>query len=146
MKSNRLTRIIRCTLLLALMISAPVNADVVVIVSANCDATALSRREIINIFMGRYRFLPSGHAAKPYDLPTTDPRKAQFYLALTGKNISDIDAYWARLVLTGNASPPDEASSQEAMLDKIARNPWSIGYLDRSIIDNRVRVIFDPEH
>ena len=143
---NKPIYIILHTLFLALLISAPVRADEVVVVSVNSNATMLNRREAINIFMGRYRFFPSGHAAKPYDLPKTDSGKALFYLALTGKDISDIDAYWARLVLTGHASPPDEVLSQEAMLEKIYHNPRSIGYLDRSRLDNRVRVIFDPEH
>ncbi|MDD5298004.1 MAG: hypothetical protein PHU46_13935 [Rhodocyclaceae bacterium] len=130
---------------LVLLLPHPARADMVVIVSPQCDATALTRREVINIFMGRFRFLPSGHAVKPYDLPATDPRKARFYLALTGKELSEIDAYWARLVLTGNSSPPDETTSTDGMLEKIARNAWAIGYIERSQVDKRVRVIFEPE-
>jgi len=130
---------------LALLPPALARADMVVIVAPQCEAASLTRREVINIFMGRFRFLPSGQAAKPYDLPAGDPRKERFYLALTGKQLSDIDAYWARLIFTGNTAPPDEAASAEAMVEKIARSPHAIGYIERSQADKRVRIIFEPE-
>ena len=138
--------IYRYACLLALLMTGLARADMVVVVAANSDVLTLTRRETIDIFMGRFRYLPSGHAVKPYDLPATDPRKAKFYEALTGKSAAQIDAYWARLVLTGNASPPDETASQEAMLNSVARSTAVIGYLERAKVDHRVRVIFEPEH
>ena len=142
---NGLRHLLRKGLCLALLLPALSHADMVAIVAAHSEAATLSRREVINIFMGRYRFLPSGHAIKPYDLPAGDPRKASFYLALTGRDLVDIDTYWALLVLTGAAFPPDETPSQELMLERVARNPWAIGYVERSQADKRVRVIFEPE-
>lgn len=143
---NTLRQVLKRTFLLALFLPVLARADMVVIVHPHCEATTLTRREIINIFMGRFRYLPSGQPAKPYDLPARDPGKARFYLALTGKELSDIDAYWARLVFTGSAAPPDETENAEAMLQKVAHNPHGIGYLERSQVDKRVRIIFNPEH
>ncbi len=130
---------------LALLLPTLAWADMVVIVHPQFEAASLSRREIINIFMGRFRFLPSGQAIKPYDLPTADPKKGRFYRVLTGKDLSDIDAHWARLVLTGNASPPDETLNAEGMIEAVAHNPRAIGYVDRAQVDRRVRILFEPE-
>lgn len=120
------------------------HADVVVIVHPQCEANTLSKREVINIFMGRYRFFPSGNPARPYDLPVHHPERGNFYHTLTGRDASEIDAYWARLVLTGAASPPLEAENDSVMLEKVARDPYAIGYVNRSRTDKRVRVVFDP--
>lgn len=130
---------------LALTLPGPARADMVVIVHPQFEAASLTRREVINIFMGRFRFLATGQAVKPLDLPAGDPKKARFYRTLTGKELSDIDAYWARLVLTGNSSPPEESAGADAMLDTVARHLHTIGYVDRSQVDKRVRIIFEPE-
>lgn len=140
-----MTRLGRRLCCLALLVPALAWGDMVVIVHPQFEAASLSKREIINIFMGRFRFLPSGQAIKPYDLPAADPKKGRFYRALTGKELSDIDAYWARLVLTGNASPPDETANTEGMIETVAHNPRAIGYVDRAQVDKRVRILFEPE-
>jgi ABC-type phosphate transport system substrate-binding protein len=142
---NLLRKLFQRAFLLPLLLPAPGHADVVVIVNPRCEATTLTRREVINIFMGRFRFLPSGQAAKPYDLPAEDTEKARFYLALTGKQLSAIDAYWARLIFTGGATPPDETPNAEIMLEKISSNIHAIGYIERSQVDKRVRILFEPE-
>jgi ABC-type phosphate transport system substrate-binding protein len=143
---NTLRQVLKRTFLLALFLPLMAHADMVVIVHPHCEASTLTRREIINIFMGRFRYLPSGQPARPYDLPARDPGKRRFYLTLTGKDLSDIDAYWARLVFTGSAAPPHETENAEEMLQKVAHNPQGIGYMERSQVDKRVRIIFDPEH
>lgn len=142
---NTLRKLFQRAIWLPLLLPALALADTVVIVNPQCEVNALTRREVINIFMGRFRFLPSGQGIKPYDLPAGDAKKARFYVALTGKELSDIDAYWARLVFTGSSAPPDETANAEAMMEKIARNPHAIGYIERSQVDKRVRVIFEPE-
>ncbi len=121
-------------------------ADMVVVTSTNNDSPALSRREIINIFMGRYRFFANGQYARPLDLPSSDKNKHVFYQALTGKEQADINSYWARLILTGAALPPEEVGSEEIMLEKVAKDTHAIGYINRSRVDKRFRIIFDPNH
>jgi len=142
---KRIRHLFRPILWLALLPPGLARADMVVIAHPQFEAATLSRRQVVNIFMGRFRFLPSGQAVKPHDLPALAPKKARFYRTLTGKDLSDIDAHWARLVLTGNSSPPEETAGVDAMLDTVARHPHAIGYVDRSQVDKRVRIIFEPE-
>ena len=46
-----------------------VSAEPVVVVNARSAVPKLSRDEVINIFLGRYRQLPTGETALPIDQP-----------------------------------------------------------------------------
>ncbi|NIV39835.1 MAG: hypothetical protein GWN58_63625, partial [Anaerolineae bacterium] len=77
----------------------------------------LEREQIVNIYMGRYRKLPSGISALPLD--HTDHRET-FYRTLVDKSLPAINAYWARLVFSGRGSPPNQVDTANEMLAMIA--------------------------
>ena len=134
------------TLLLAglgLLASLPATAELVVVVNPKSGVERLNRDEVINIFLGRYRQLPSGIAAQPVDLPATQPEKALLYHLLVGKDLDQIASYWSRLVFSGRTSPPIQAGSAEEVLRFVAANRGAVGYLDRGRVDTRVRVVLE---
>lgn len=130
--------------LLALQPIADSLADVVVIANPRSGIDKLSRDEVINIFLGRFRQLPSGLSAQPVDLPATEPEKATFYLRLVNKDLAEINAYWSRLVFSGRTKPPMQAKSTDDLLEFIAKTPGAIGYIERSKVDDRVKLVFEP--
>lgn len=117
-------------------------AEVVVVVAADSDIESLNREQVINIFMGRYRRLPSGREATPYDLPGDDAAKAAFYAALLGKNLSEVNAYWARLVFSGRTAPPVQTADAAEMLHRVSGAPGAVGYLPRDAVNGKVRVVY----
>ncbi|MGR8929540.1 MAG: hypothetical protein ACU836_02785 [Gammaproteobacteria bacterium] len=125
-----------------------VHAEIAVIVNANIEDDSISRNEIINIYMGRLRRFPSGPAARPIDLPSSSPDKAEFYHLLVNKPLSEIDAYWARLIFSGRTSPPDIEPDATKVQERVATSPNAIGYLDRKevderlLTDKRIKIIF----
>lgn len=118
-------------------------ADLVLITNARTAVDSLSREEAINIYMGRLRRFPSGETAHPLDLPSNGTEKALFYRLLVNKELSDINAYWARLVFSGRASPPRTVGSVAEAIEHVAKEPNIIGYVDRSLVDNRVKIILE---
>lgn len=117
--------------------------DIVVIVNQKIGANKLSREEVIDIFLGRNRHLPSGVSALPLDLPITSLEREQFYSRLTGKSVSEINAYWARLIFSGRASPPSLAHSQEEAMQMVIDNRSAVGYVARSKVTPSVKIIFE---
>lgn len=132
------------TLLLTMCPVSSAMADVVVIASARSGIQTLSHDEVVSIFFGRFRQLPSGLPVQPVDLPAFLPEKASFYRQLVNKELSEINAYWSRLIFSGRIAPPMQARSIEELLDIVSNNPGAIGYIDRSRIDARVKLVFDP--
>lgn len=124
---------------------AQASADLVLVVNARSGVDKLSLDEAVNIFMGRYRQLPSGIQAQPIDQPEATPEKALFYRLLVNKDLAEINAYWARLIFSGKTSPPYQAKNTAEMLDLLARRPGAIGYIERSQADSRFRIVLELE-
>lgn len=118
-------------------------ADLVVVVSADSGITRLTRDEVVNIFLGRYRRLSNGATAIPLDIGGDTPEREAFYRQLVGKSLPEINAYWARLVFSGRTTPPEELSSQREVLARVARDPVAIGYVDRSNLNSKVKVVYE---
>lgn len=133
-------------LLLWLVLARPgvaAAADLVLIANAELALNSLSRQEAINIYMGRLRQFPFGEAAQPLDLPAEGGDKALFYHLLINKGLSEVEAYWARVVFSGRASPPDTVGKPQDVVEQVARDRNTIGYVDRAYLDKRVKVILD---
>jgi hypothetical protein len=117
--------------------------DLVVIVNLASGVTALQPSDAVNIFMGRYRKLPSGIVAFPIDIGDRTPEREQFYQQLVHKSLAEVDAYWARLVFSGQTSPPLQVPDGKTAVQLVAGNRAAIAYVSRSAVDNRVKVVLD---
>ncbi|SFF57416.1 hypothetical protein SAMN04488120_109107 [Fontimonas thermophila] len=117
--------------------------QLVVIVHPSSGVDALTPADAVNIFMGRYRRLPSGLAAFPIDIGDRSPEREAFYRRIVRKDLAEIDAYWARLVFSGQTSPPLKVPDDRAAVRLVASNPAAIAYVDRSAVDGSVKVVLD---
>jgi ABC-type phosphate transport system substrate-binding protein len=115
----------------------------VVIVNPSIGVQHLSRREALDIFLGRYRTFPSGASALPIDLNINSNERKQFYLLLAHKDPADMSSYWARLTFSGKISPPFAVADGRMAVDIVANNPNAIAYVDRASVDNRVRIALE---
>ena len=118
-------------------------ADLVVIVNPASGVRAMTRDEVAKVFMARYRQLPSGATALPMDLGPDSRERRDFYMRLVGKQLPDINAYWARLLFSGRASPPHQVANSAAAIDAVAENKGAIAYIDKREVDARVRVVLE---
>jgi len=64
------------------------------------------------------------------------------FIPATGRSISTINAYWARLLLTGRATPPEIVVDSMQMLETIKNNSESIGYMNFNDMTNDVTVVY----
>ncbi|MFZ6656069.1 hypothetical protein [Undibacterium sp. TJN19] len=127
-----------------LQISSYAMADLVVIANPQSGIEKLSKNDVINLYMGRNRKLASGVNALPVDLPAQNAEKAIFYAMLVNKNLPEINSYWARLMFSGQGTPPMQAETADEVLDIVSSNKGAIGYIERKKLDKRVKLIFDP--
>lgn len=138
MMSNRLI------LGLALLLCAPwALAELVVVAHPKCGVERLSREEVINIYLGRYRRLSDSLTAEPIDLAGDHESKVMFYRRLVGKSLPEINAYWARLIFSGKTQPPQTVASTEEALQRVAARPGALAYVDRSKVDRRVIIVHE---
>src|SRR3546814_12808885 len=91
--------------------------------------------------MGRYRKLPSGIVAFPIDIGERSPEREQFYRQLVHKSLAEVDAYWARLVFSGQTSPPLQVTDGKTAVPLVAGNRAAIAYVARAVVDEREKDI-----
>ena len=132
-------------LTLALFLTAfpAVAADWVLVANPKSGITHLEKDDVTNIFLGRYRRLPSGATAEPIDQPADSALKASFYRQLVNKDMSEINAYWSRLVFSGKTRPPFVAASSEDAIQQVSVNQSALAYVEKSKVDARVLVVFE---
>lgn len=132
-------------LLLATAItSADAYADMVVIVSAKSHVTSLTPKQTSRIFLGKVNRFPDGGDALPIDQAEGNPIRDEFYAKVVHKNPSQLTAYWAKIIFTGDGRPPVELESSLAVRKAVATNPNAIGYIDKRDVNKSVRVILEP--
>ncbi|WP_018412482.1 type 2 periplasmic-binding domain-containing protein [Methyloversatilis thermotolerans] len=124
--------------LLALCGTRTPAAELMIIVNQGSGIEQLSREEASHVFLGRLKTLPSGTPAVVLD---TRPLREAFYRALVGKSLPEINAYWARLRFSGRTQPPDQIEDASEVLERVARQPGAIGFVEMPANDRRVRQV-----
>jgi ABC-type phosphate transport system substrate-binding protein len=114
-------------------------AELVIIAHIKNNIDALTEKQVQDIFLGHTRLFPNGKFALPID--QSSPLRAEFYEKLTGRPVEQINAYWARIMFTGQASPPQQLPDDKAVLETVRENEGAIGYIDKTLVDNTVRVL-----
>jgi ABC-type phosphate transport system substrate-binding protein len=128
-------------ILLMSVLSAVAQADELVIIGNNKNQLKqLEARQVQDIYMGRKRDFPDGKMALPIDqvmLRTT------FYETLTTKPIEQINAYWARIMFSGQASPPMILPDDQAVIKAVSENEGAIGYVNKASLNKQVHVLLN---
>lgn len=141
MSKTPLLRLVLCILMcmpLCTVRAQSANGNtILIVVSAKANALPnVTQRDIADLYLGRSRTLSNGQAMVAVDHAAASSIRARFYKALTGKAITDINAYWARLLFTGQSSPPQSLQDTAAVTEAIKSNPGLIGYVEQSQVPN----------
>ena len=139
----------RHCLILALLLAVSVfaasaQAEVVVVVSSKSTVKVLTAEQTAKIFLGKVVTFPDGQTAVPIDQPEGSAVRDEFYSKVARKNPSQITAYWAKVIFTGDSRPPMLLADSVAVRKAIAKNPNAIGYIDKSAVNRSVRVVLQP--
>lgn len=130
-------------LIIALILSGPLQADILVIVNAQNPVTHLDKKQVVDVFMGRVSTFPGGARANTLDLRPGTPLRADFYRSLTGKSEAQVDAYWATLVFAGRMSPPKQFTNGQQLINEVARDKFAIGYVSLQTLPKNVKVVME---
>ncbi len=131
----------RLILLLITLLASPLQAGVVVIVNAENTVNDFNQRQLVDLYMGRDLYFPNGQMALRLDQSPDSKVRKNFYANLVGKTVAQVNAYWARLLFTGRASPPQVIRNSKDVLKAIRNNFNAVGYIDEKDLEDGVRVI-----
>lgn len=113
----------------------PAFAETVVIVNKANPATRMFPEQASQFFLGKSNMFT------PVDQAEGSTIRNEFYRKAADKDAAQVKALWAKLVFTGKATPPKEYKSNAEVRKAVAEDPKAIGYIDRSAVDETVKVI-----
>jgi ABC-type phosphate transport system substrate-binding protein len=140
---------VRNSLMFSLLLAIPTfaasaKADVVVIVSSKSHIKSLTAEQTAKIFLGKIGTFPDGQAAVPIDQPDGSDIRDEFYTKVVHKSPSQLTAYWAKIIFTGDGHPPKRLAGNIAVRKAIAGDPNAIGYIDKNAVNRSVRIVLKP--
>lgn len=118
-----------------IVLAATTLAHAEIVLIGHPSASAPSKEEIADVFLGR------STALTPADLPESSPLRADFYKKATGREPAQVKATWSRLTFSGKAQPPREFADAAAMKKAVAADPKLVGYIDKASVDGSVKVL-----
>ena len=132
MRTNIVTAAFVCSALLSATAAA---TEIVVVVNPKNPASRMFSDQASQFFLGKSNmFVPLDQAEK-------SPIRAEFYQKLSGKDVSQVKAAWAKIIFTGKGVMPAELHSTAEVKKAIAADLNAIGYIEKSAVDDSVKVI-----
>jgi ABC-type phosphate transport system substrate-binding protein len=129
-------KILSALLASALVAAAlPASAEIVVIVNKDNPASRMFSEQASQFFLGKSAMFT------PVDQPEGSKIRTDFYQKVAEKDPAQVKAIWSKLVFTGKATPPKEFKSNAEVKKAVADDPKAIGYIDKSAVDDSVKVI-----
>ncbi len=113
----------------------PASAEIVVIVSKQNPATRMFSEQASQFFLGKSNLFT------PVDQADGSAIRNEFYKKVADKDAAQVKALWSKLVFTGKATPPKEFPNSADVKKAVAADPKAIGYIDKSAVDDTVKVI-----
>jgi hypothetical protein len=139
MRATHIPVLTACLLLLGIC-GASANADIAIIVHPSFPGTGLSKSDFASLYLGRTSTFPGGSQATPIDL-ASGPVRDQMLSQLLDKTDAQMAHIWSRLVFSGNAKSLSRVADDKAMLERVAKDPSAIGYVDASSVNSSVKVL-----
>lgn len=113
-------------------------ADLVVVTHPDTNVTSITSTQLGRLYLGMSSRLPDGTLATVFD--SEGESKNLFYSKMLKKTPEQVSKYWTRMLFTGKAQPPRAVRSDE-LKAALLQKPGSIGYIDSSKLDGRLKVV-----
>ena len=129
-------------LLLAVTIaSVSAQAEIAVIANKSVAITSIAETQAAAIFLSQLDVLEDGTQLIPVDQKDDQETRTAFYVKVIKKDAAQLNAYWSRMVFSGQGQPPKKMADDAAVLAVVRANPNVSGYVDAVSVNNSVKVL-----
>lgn len=121
--------------LLLSLASVSAKAELAIIVNPQNPATKMFLSQVAQFYLGGSTLF------SPVELPENSPARADFYKKVLEKEPAQVQAIWSKLLFTGKAKAPKEFKTGAEVKKYVSENQNAIGYIDKSAVDDSVKVV-----
>lgn len=126
--------------LAALLLATASIAQVAVIAHKAVAADQIDRAKLVDFYTGDIKKWSNKQPVVLFDLQGRGETKKAFYRYL-GKNPTRIKPIWLKRMLSGEGDPPKQMQSAAELLAKVAATEGAIGYVDRAVVTDHVKML-----
>jgi ABC-type phosphate transport system substrate-binding protein len=116
------------------------HAQVIVIANPSVKSSDVSKNDLRDVFTGASTSLKDGGSVVPILLKAGTAHE-EFLQAYIGKNDAAYRAGWRSLVFSGQATMPKSLDGDAAVVEFVAHNPGTIGYIGKASPHEGVKVL-----
>ena len=116
--------------------------EIAVIVNPANPIDSLEKSDVARLFLGRAQNFPGGGKASVVTSDEGTATRAAFEDKVLGRSESQMKAYWAKQMFSGQGSPPPTAGDDAAVKAKVAGDAEAVSYIPASMVDDSVKVVF----
>ncbi len=129
-------------LILSLIFSHSVMADIYIIVNERSDIDAISQKQIAALYLGRKRAMESNRVTI---LERPDKLRAVFFEQLIDMSLSQVNAYWAKLQFSGRVRLPEVIETEAELFSRLKGDVTVLGYSQQKPTEMGLKVILTIE-
>ncbi|KKN36442.1 hypothetical protein LCGC14_0773540 [marine sediment metagenome] len=126
---------------LMILTCSVVSADVFIVTNAENELDELDTKQIVDIFMGRTKFYPTGKRIVLVDQDLSSTVTETFYQKLVNKTINEINSYRSRLLFSGRSVLPRQLDDNNTVIEFLRHEKDAIGYIDLPEVTKDLKVI-----
>jgi len=115
------------------------NAQVVIIANKNLPVKSIDDNSLVNLYTLQSNELNAQKVKLFYS--NTENEAVTKLLQIIGKSGPELKKIWLKAKLTGNGNPPENAFSDEDMVQKVASTPNSIGFVSLKSANASVKIL-----
>lgn len=131
-----------CVIAFMLGVSAMAAAEILVIGHPATEMRVTEKEQLADLYLGKRDEL-SGQRVRVLDHSEGGSVRQRFYQQVTGRSLSQLNAYWSKLIFTGKGMPPEQVGEDFDVIGLVQDDPSAVGYIDAdSLSGERVKVLF----
>lgn len=117
------------------LLALPAHAELVIVVNPQNAATRMFPSQAAQFFLG------GSVLFVPVEQPENSPIRAEFYKKVLEKEPAQVQAIWSKIAFTGKGKMPREMKGSAEVKKAVSENVNAIGYIEKSAVDDTVKVI-----
>ena len=114
--------------------------DILIICNKNVSQDALSRDELQQIFLGRKTRWSDDQKISFAVMKSGDIHN-EFLKKMVDKTPSQYEAFWKKLIFSGQGKAPVSFNTPEEILAYVAATPGAVSYVPSDLLQENVKVI-----
>lgn len=117
------------TLLALLQPARTTSAGCIIIVNDANEFYSATAAQVADLFLEKRTTWQNGSTVTPVDQMPEAQVREDFSVAVLGRPLQAVQAYWRAKVYRDEAAPPPELGSDQEVIDYVKTHPAAIGYV-----------------